>query len=92
MRLEASDVTGQKILDIPDAPMNSSIREFVEGLVPQMNLPRFDSSGRRLNYHALLDREGRHLHASEVVGEALLPNDRLVLQPDINAGGAPERR
>ena len=74
-----------------DAPMDATIGEFVEGLVPRMNLPRLDSSGRSLRYHALLDREGRHLHATETVGEALLPNDRLVLQPDMNAGCARRR-
>jgi hypothetical protein len=86
MHLEASDVTGQKLLDVDDAPVDSTIGEFIEGLVPRMNLPRLDSGGRSLRYHALLDREGRHLHASETVGEALQPNDRLVLQPDIDAG------
>ena len=87
MRLEASDVSGQKRAVIPDAPMDATVGELVDGLLPRMSLPRLDSSGRPLTYHALLDRQGRHLHASETVGEALLPNDRLVLQPNIDAGG-----
>ncbi len=89
MRLEVTDVTGQRFLPVEDAPVDASIGEFVDTrLVPEMNLPRLDSGGRSLRYHALLDREGRHLHASERVGD-LLPNDRLVLQPDIDAGAKP---
>ena len=41
-----------------------------------------------ITYQARLDRDGRHLHSSEVVGDALMPNDRVVLQPEINAGAA----
>ncbi len=88
MRLEVTDVTGQRFLPVDDAPVESSIAEFVDNLVPRMNLPRLDSGGRSLRYHALLDREARHLNGSERVGD-LLPNDRLVLQPDIDAGGKP---
>ena len=87
MRLEATDVTGQRVLELADAPMDAAVGTLLEDrLVPEMQLPRLDSTGRRLTYHALLDRESRHLHASEIVGEACLPNDRLVLQPDIDAG------
>jgi hypothetical protein len=50
-----------------------------------MELPR-NAAGRPVTYHARLDREGRHLHATETVGEALQPNDRIVLQPNIDAG------
>jgi len=52
-----------------------------------MKLPRLGSGGRPLTYHARLEREGRHLHATEVVGEALQPKDRLMIQPTIEAGG-----
>jgi hypothetical protein len=87
MRLEATDTTGQRLLEVADAAVDVAVGSLLEDtLVPRMQLPRFDSTGRRLTYHALLDRESRHLHASEIVGEACLPNDRLVLQPDIDAG------
>jgi hypothetical protein len=88
MRLEATDTTGQRLLELADAAVDVAVGSLLEDtIVPRMQLPRFDSTGRRLTYHALLDRESRHLHASEIVGEACLPNDRLVLQPDIDAGG-----
>lgn len=84
--IRVSDVTGQKMVDVHDVPRDATIGELIEGLLPRMNMPRNDSGGRTLAYQARLDRDSRHLHASEVVGEALLPHDRVVLQPEINAG------
>jgi len=84
--IRASDVTGQRVVDVKDVPTDSTIGELIEGLVPRMNLPVNDNGGNPLTYHVRLDREGRHLFASEVVGETLMPNDRVVLQPEINAG------
>ena len=84
--LQASDVTGSRLVDVKDAPTDATIGELLDGLLPRMNLPRNDNGGQPLTYHARLEREGRHLHASELVGESLQPNDRLVLQPEINAG------
>ena len=51
-----------------------------------MQLPEADAHGQPLTYHARLEREGRHLHGSEIIGEALQSDDRLVLQPNIDAG------
>lgn len=86
--IRVSDVTGQKLVDVKDAPTDATIGELIEGLLPRMNMPASDNGGRALSYQALLDRDGRHLHASELVGDSLMPNDRLVLQPEINAGAA----
>ena len=85
--LRVSDVIGQRPVDVK-APTDATIGELIEGLLPRMNLPASDSGGRALSYQALLDRDGRHLHASELVGDSLQPHDRLVLQPEINAGAA----
>lgn len=87
IKLKASDVSGQKMANVRDVPLDSTVGEMVQGILSQMNLPRNDSGGRPLNYHALLEREGRHLHASETVGDALQQDDRIVLQPNIDAGG-----
>jgi hypothetical protein len=84
--IRVSDVTGQKSVDVKDVPRDATIGELIEGLLPRMNMPRNDNGGRTLNYQARLDRVGRHLHSSEVVGDALEANDRLTLQPEINAG------
>ena len=86
MPLQAADVTGQRLVNVADAPADATIGELLDGLLPRMNLPRNDNGGQPLTYHARLEREGRHLHASELVGETLQPNDRLVLQPEISAG------
>ncbi len=84
--LEASDVSGQKRAAVRAVQPDATIGELVQGLLARMNLPRNDVSGRPLTWRARLDREGRHLLASERVGEALRPQDRIVLQPNIDAG------
>ncbi|MCL4180050.1 MAG: hypothetical protein KJ072_20170 [Verrucomicrobia bacterium] len=85
--IRVSDVTGQRHVEAREVPVDATIGELIESLLPGMSLPRNDSGGRPMTYHARLDREGRHLHASEVVGDSLLAEDRLVLHPEINAGG-----
>ena len=84
--IRATDVTRQRAVDVKDVPTDATIGELIEGLLPRMNLPRDNNGGQPLTYTALLDREGRHLHASEIVGETLMPNDKVVLQPEIIAG------
>ena len=86
LEVQATDVTGQKRVRAKRVRMESRMQDLVEDLLPRLQLPAQDSSGRPLTYHARLDREGRHVHASEVVGEALLPNDTLTLQPNVDAG------
>jgi hypothetical protein len=80
------DVSQQKMLEVDDVPEESTVGELVQGLLDEMRLPRTDVDGRSLTYHALLEREARHVHASERVGEALQPGDALTLQPNIDAG------
>ena len=85
--LQVSDVSGQRLHRVRGIPGDSTVGELVQGLLARMHLPRNDAGGRPLTYHARLEREGRHLLASEVVGKALQDEDRLVLQPNIDAGG-----
>ena len=63
-----------------------SIGDLVRRLSTRMNLPQKDAAGHPNVYHAYLEREARHLHAAETVGEVLQPDDQLVLTPDIQAG------
>jgi predicted transcriptional regulator len=86
LNLEAADVTGQHGLRVKNFPPEATVGELIRGLVGKMNLNSKDSGGRDYTYHALLEREGRHLHASETVGDALEEGDRIVLQPNIDAG------
>jgi hypothetical protein len=84
--LRVTDVSGQKRFDAKDVPHDSTVGEFIQRMLSQMKLPQNDVSGRPLSYHARLEREGRHLHASEKVGDAIKTGDTVVLQPNIDAG------
>jgi hypothetical protein len=86
---EVSDVTGQKVLAVSDVPRDETIRELVRGVIGRMRLPASDTAGRPLTYHARSDREGRHLLGSELVTDAVQPGDRVVLQPNVDAGAGP---
>jgi hypothetical protein len=83
---EVSDVTGQKVLAVSEMPEDVTVSELIPGLVGKMRLPLNDASGRPLSYHARLDREGRHLQGAERVAEAVRTGDRIVLQPNVDAG------
>jgi hypothetical protein len=84
--LEVSDVSGQKRAMLDEYDPDSTIGQLVEQLLAELDLVREDRNGRPLTYHARLEREGRHLHGAERAGDALLPGDRVVLQPNIDAG------
>ncbi len=87
--LTARDTSRQKLVHVDEVPADATVGELVEGLVTGgMNLPRNDVEGRAMTYHLRLEREGRHLHASEVVGDVLQENDEVVLQPNIQAGSS----
>jgi hypothetical protein len=84
--LTVSDVSGQKLFRVPKAPPEATVGELVQNLLSQMHLPANDTNGQPLAYQARLEREGRHLHAAERVGDALEAGDKLMLQPNIDAG------
>ncbi len=84
--LTVSDVSGQKVFRVPKAPPDATVGELVHNLLSQMSLPANDTNGQPLAYHARLEREGRHLNAAERIGDALESGDKLMLQPNIDAG------
>jgi hypothetical protein len=88
-RFEVSDVSGQKVVTVSHVPDDATVSEIVQEVVVKMRLPNHDNEGRPFSYHMRLDREGRHLLGSEKVGQALQTGDRVVLQPNVDAGGAP---
>ncbi|MGE0553219.1 MAG: hypothetical protein AB7R55_07295 [Gemmatimonadales bacterium] len=90
--LEVSDVTGQRAVDIEEVDGDATVGELVDRLLADLELTRDDADGRPITYRARLEREGRHLHAAERVADALRTGDRLVLQPNIDAGGPADRR
>ena len=87
MGFRVSDVSGQNAVRASGVPRSSTVSEMLDGLLAKMGLARIDSEGRPLNYQARLEREGRHLHGSERVGDALQEDDELTLAPNIDAGG-----
>ncbi len=80
--LHARDVSGQKTAQVRDVPADATVGELVQELLSQMKLPQNDG----VQFSARLEREGRRLNRSERVGDSLQDDDRIVLQPDINAG------
>lgn len=87
LHIVASDISEQKQLEVNEVPDDAQVQEVLDAIVKQMALPGEDVEGRPLVYQALLAREGRHLRGDEMAGEALLPGDRIVLHPNIEAGG-----
>lgn len=87
LTLRASDVTGQKAVDVPAMPGGATVTEMVQQLLARLGLVRNDAQGLPLTYRARVSRSGRQLHGGEIVGDALEDGDEVVLQPHINAGG-----
>lgn len=86
LNLTARDVSGQRAFSLRRYAADGTIAELVRKLVTRMGLATEDSAGRPHLYRAFLDREARHLHGSELVGDSLQENDELVLHPQVQAG------
>ena len=84
--VEVTDVSRQKLVRARKVSRDASVGEFVRDILPQMRLPATSGTGEPYTYHVRLEREGRHLHGSERIGDALQENDRIVLQPNVDAG------
>jgi len=84
--LSAADTTGQKFVRLQEVPLTFTIGEMTDDLLPRMRLNQVDHAGNPVRYQLHLEREARHLHSSELVGEALQEADHLVLHPRIVAG------
>jgi hypothetical protein len=85
---EVSDVTGQKLLAVSNVGDDVTVGDLIRGVLEKMQLPSNDAAGRPISYHARLDRIGAHLPGAERVREVLAPGDRIVLQPNVDAGGS----
>jgi hypothetical protein len=82
----ARDVSGQRKFRLTGVPTHASVGELVRGALARMGLGGRDQAGQELEYRARLEREGRQIHSSERVGDALKEGDEIVLTPRINAG------
>lgn len=88
MSFEATDVSGQKTAVVSNVPAGATVADMIQGVLPDMNLPKNDTAGYAITYQALLEREGRHLGGRERVHDALREGDRIVLHPNLDAGAA----
>ena len=86
LTLEVSDVTGQKLVRARGVEPDASVGELIRGVLSRMGLPLRSDNGEPFSYQARLEREGRHLNSTEKVGEALQDLDKIVLQPNVDAG------
>jgi len=84
--ITARDVSGQRKTTC-EISRGSSVNDLIDRLGDRMGLLREDSEGRPIAWHLRHDREGRALHRSEKVGEALQQGDEIRVQPEISAGG-----
>jgi len=82
----ASDVSGQKKAIIDDVPLDATIGELIQSVIPKMDLPRNDIEGRTLTYHPLNETAGRHLQALEKIGDSIQYQDNVVFLPNVDAG------
>jgi len=58
IELEISDVSGQKVFSVANAPAANTVGELINEVLPRMNLPRQNTSGAPLTYHARLGARG----------------------------------
>jgi len=85
LTLHVQDMSGQREYVARDVPSDALWSEAMSSIVAKMSLPKNSPSGDSV-WTGRLEREGRHLHGSEVVGDALQTGDHIVLQPEVNAG------
>lgn len=83
--LNVQDMSGQREFVARDVPKDASWGEVMHSVLNSMSLPQ-NVAGGESAWRGRLEREGRHLHASEIVGDVLQDEDRIVLQPEVNAG------
>ena len=81
-----ADATGQKTTRVTGIDRERTVGDMLREVLPSLRLPATDSTGRPVVFRARLEREGRYLNESEVLGDVVQPEDRVTLQPNIEAG------
>ena len=87
VRLRVSDTSGQRTARVNYVPPDSTVGELVSDLVARLGLSKTDVAGRPLAYQALDETNGKHLHASDRLVDAVEPDASIVLAPNVTAGG-----
>ena len=83
--IRVGDMSGQRNA-VTDLPTEASWGEALDGILGKLSLPKNPAGEEPVVWTGRLEREGRHLHASEVIGDALQEDDEVVIQRDIQAG------
>ena len=83
--IHVQDMSGQREFVARDVPLEATWGETMGSILANLPLPKNDPVSPN-TWSGHLEREGRHLHANEMVGDALVNGDRVILQPEVNAG------
>lgn len=83
--LRVQDMTRQREVVARDVRRDASWGEALASILTTMALPRNEPTAAG-GWAGHLEREGRHLHPSEIVGDALMEDDKIVLHPEVTAG------
>ncbi len=83
--LRVQDMSGQREFMARGVPKDASWGEIMPSILDNMSLPKNNPTGPNV-WLGHLEREGRHIHTSEIVGDSLQDGDKVVLQPEVNAG------
>ena len=88
LKLHVQDVTGQKARMMSGIKPDATVGQLIDDVLAKMALPETDSDGRPISYFGRLEREGRQLHRTEILGDAVQTDDRITLMPNVEAGGS----
>lgn len=86
LNLVARDVTGQRTFKVNHFSAEMTVSDLIRDVVPRMGLVSPGAPRELAVFRAFLERESRHLHGGERVGDSLREADEITLQPDIQAG------
>lgn len=84
LTFKVSDVSGQRNVVVRDVPRDASWGETMRAILGRMAMP--ENPEAETIWKGRLEREGRHIHASEIVGDVLQNEDHVVLHPEVQAG------
>ena len=85
LTLHFQDMSGQRRFVARRVPLDATFGDVRDSVVGRMALPPSTPDGEN-RWTGLLRREGRHLHGTEVVGDALVEGDRIELASEVIAG------
>ncbi len=90
--IEVWDATGNK-KQLVEVPADAEVNRVIAVLVDRMKLPRHSPDGQMMSYKFHHKASGRQLLETQTLSDAgVKSGDILRLQPEITAGGAPNRR